>query len=157
FDYGEGGVLASIEHLDAVGIVHAGIGRNLAEARMPGFLETKSGRVGLVAATATFRPWNRAGAQRPDLHGRPGINPLSFANTYTVDGKTFDALKRLNRELGFDQTRLRNRGHFYSDAEAPTERTEELEVFGERVVRGQQFDATTAVGLTDMEDNLRMI
>src|SRR5437763_9174375 len=142
FDYGEGGVLATIKHLDAAGIVHAGIGRNLAEARMPGFLDTKAGRVGLVAATATFRPWNRAGAQRPDLHGRPGVNPLSFANTYTVDGDTFDALKRMNSGLGFDQTRTRNRGHFYSEAEAPADQAEEITVFGERIVRGQQFDAT---------------
>jgi poly-gamma-glutamate capsule biosynthesis protein CapA/YwtB (metallophosphatase superfamily) len=157
FDYGEGGVLASIEHLNAAGIVHAGIGRNLAEARIPGFLETKAGRVGLVAATATFRPWNRAGPQRPDLHGRPGVNPLAFTNTYTVDAETFDALKRMNRELGFEQTRARNRGHFYSDAEAPADRAEELEVFGERVVRGGQFDATGTAGTADMDDNLRMI
>ena len=32
FDYGEGGALATIKHLDASGIPHAGSGRNLAES-----------------------------------------------------------------------------------------------------------------------------
>ena len=35
FDYGEAGLLATIAHLDAAGLVHAGIGRNLAQARRP--------------------------------------------------------------------------------------------------------------------------
>lgn len=67
FDYGEGGLLATLRHLDAAGIVHAGSGRNLAEARMPGFLDTRGGRVALLATTATYRPWNAAGPQRGDL------------------------------------------------------------------------------------------
>ena len=81
FDYGEDGVLANLKHLDAAGLVHAGTGKNLAEARAPGYLDTPNGRVGLIAATATFRPWNQAGEQRPDLRGRPGINPLGFQTT----------------------------------------------------------------------------
>jgi poly-gamma-glutamate synthesis protein (capsule biosynthesis protein) len=56
FDYGEGGVLANIKHLDDAGIAHAGTGRNLAEARAPAYLDTPNGRIALVAATATFRP-----------------------------------------------------------------------------------------------------
>ena len=62
----------------------------IAEARMPGYLDTPGGRVAILATTATFRPWNRAGTQRPDLRGRPGINPLGFKNTYTVDGLAFE-------------------------------------------------------------------
>jgi poly-gamma-glutamate synthesis protein (capsule biosynthesis protein) len=157
FDYGEGGVLATMDHLDTAGIARAGIGRNLAEARMPGYLETKAGRVALVATTATFRPWNKASAQRPDLPGRPGINPFAFANTYSVDGTTFDALKRMSRALGFEQTRARNRGHFYSEAEAGSEREEELELFGERIVRGDAFGVSAHGSKPDIDDNLRWI
>src|SRR6266446_525015 len=105
FDYGEGGLTATIKHLDAAGIVHAGSGGNLAEARMPGYLDTRGGRVAILATTATFRPWNRAAAQRPDLRGRPGINPFGFKTTYTVDDEVFSALKRMSKELGFDQKR----------------------------------------------------
>jgi poly-gamma-glutamate synthesis protein (capsule biosynthesis protein) len=124
---------------------------------MPGYLETRNGRVALIATTATFRPWNRAGQQRPDLPGRPGINPFHSGSTYTVDAATFDALKRMNRELGFEQTRARDRTHFYSESEAPAERAEELDVFGQRVIRGDGFSGTTTGQADDIEDNLRQI
>ena len=38
FDYGEGGVLANIKHLNDAGIAHAGTGQHLAEARAPAYL-----------------------------------------------------------------------------------------------------------------------
>jgi poly-gamma-glutamate synthesis protein (capsule biosynthesis protein) len=157
FDYGEGGVLATLKHLDAAGFAHAGSGRNLAEARMPGYLDTRGGRVAILATTATFRAWNRAGAQRPDLRGRPGINPFGFKNTYTVDGEVFDALKRMSHELGFEQKRARQRTHFFSDKEAPAEQAEELTILNERFVRGNAFKVSSEGEPADIEDNLRWI
>jgi len=157
FDYGEAGLLATIAHLDAAGLVHAGSGRDLAQARRPAYLETRNGRVALVAVTATYRPWNRAGAQRPDMGGRPGVNPLASSATYTVDVATFDALMRMSHELGFEQTRTRNRGHFYSEREAPAERTGEMELFRQRILRGDGFKATSIGDAADIADNLRSI
>jgi len=157
YDYGEAGLLATIANLEAAGIVHAGSGRNLAEARAPGYLETRNGRVALLATTATYRPWNAASMQRPDLRGRPGVNPFPSSTTYTVDGATFDALKRMSRELGFEQTKVRDRGHFYSEREAPAERAEELMLFSQRIVRADGFSATSAGSAEDIEDNLRWI
>jgi poly-gamma-glutamate synthesis protein (capsule biosynthesis protein) len=157
FDYGEAGLLATIAHLDAAGIVHAGSGRNLAEARMPAYLDTGNGRIALIATTATYRPWNRAGAQRADLRGRPGVNPFPSSTTYTVDGATFDTLKRMSRELGFEQTRARDRGHFYSAREVPPDRGDELDLFGQHVVRGEGFAAASAASAADVDDHLRWI
>ena len=157
FDYGEGGVLATIRHLDAAGIAHAGSGRNLAEARMPGYLDTRGGRVAILAATATFRPWNRAGAQRPDLPGRPGINPFGFKTTYTVDGEAFEALKRMSRELGFEHKRARQRAHFFSATEVGAESEDEITLLGERFVRGNGFKVTSEGSKADIDDNLRWI
>jgi poly-gamma-glutamate synthesis protein (capsule biosynthesis protein) len=157
FDYGEGGLLATTRHLDAAGIAHAGSGQNLAEARMPGYLETRNGRVALIAATATFRPWNRAGEQRPDMQGRPGISPLRFKTTYQVDGQAFGELKRLARELGFERTTERSKTHFYSESEVATDTAEEMEIFGSHVVRGNGFKVTTEANKQDAEDILRWI
>ena len=70
-DYGWEGILSTMRHLDAVGIVHAGLGRHLAEARAPAFLDTARGRVALVAATATYHHGARAGEQRRDARGTP--------------------------------------------------------------------------------------
>src|SRR6185312_9559165 len=134
YDYGEGGLMATVRHLEQAGIMFAGSGQNLAEARRPGYLDTRAGRVALIATTATYRPWNAASPQRPDMRGRPGINPLASATTYSVDDPTFRALQAMSAGLGFDQTRKRNRTHFYSDVEAPDEAKGELQLFGTRVI-----------------------
>ena len=157
YDYGEGGLLATIQHLQQAGIMFAGSGRNLAEARRPGYLDTRGGRVALIATTATYRPWNAASAQRPDMRGRPGINPLNAATTYTVDQPAFEALQRMSAGLGFEQSRKRNRTHFYSDAEAPADAEGELNVFGARILKGSAFGATSKANAADVEDNLRWI
>jgi poly-gamma-glutamate synthesis protein (capsule biosynthesis protein) len=157
FDYGEDGVLANIEHLDQAGIAHAGTGQNLAEARAPAYHDTPNGRVALVAATATFRPWNQAGEQRPDLRGRPGINPLGFQATYRVDAAAFDQLKRISRELGFEKSHQRARKHFYSDKEIPDAQSAELSLLGNRYVLGKNFSIETQANQRDLQDNVRWI
>jgi poly-gamma-glutamate capsule biosynthesis protein CapA/YwtB (metallophosphatase superfamily) len=157
FDYGEDGVLANIKHLDAAGMVHAGSGKNLAEARAPGYLDTPNGRVALVAATATFRQWNQAGEQRPDLRGRPGINPLGFQTTYSVDANAFAQLQRISRELGFEKSHERARKHFYSDKEIPGAKSLELNLLGNRYVMGEGFSIATEANERDLRDNLRWL
>jgi len=157
FDYGEGGVVANIRHLDEARIVHAGTGKNLAEARAPGYLDTPNGRVGLVATTAAFRQWNQAGEQRPDLRGRPGINPLGFETTYRVDGVAFEQLQRMSHELGFEMGKERNRKHFYSDKEIPDDKAAELVLLGNRYVLDKAFSISTRTNQRDLEDNLRSI
>ncbi|MSP39075.1 MAG: CapA family protein [Deltaproteobacteria bacterium] len=157
FDYGEDGVLANLKHLDAAGMVHAGSGKNLAEARAPGYLDTPNGRVALVAATATFRPWNQAGEQRPDLRGRPGINPLGFQTTHYVDAAAFEQLQRISRQLGFEKSTERARKHFYSDKELSSANTNELTLLGNRYVLGEGFAIATEASERDLQDNLRWI
>lgn len=157
FDYGEGGVIANIRHLDDAGIVHAGSGKNLAEARAPGYLDTPNGRVALIAATSAFRPWNQAGEQRPDLRGRPGINPLGFQTTYRVDATAFEQLQHMSHQLGFEIGKERNRKHFYSDKEIPDEKEAELVLLGHQFVRDKGFSISTQGNSRDVADNLRWI
>jgi poly-gamma-glutamate synthesis protein (capsule biosynthesis protein) len=95
FDYGVAGMQSTLRALDEAGLVHAGTGDNLALARSPAFLDTKKGRIALVAVASTFTEGSLAGEQRPDLVGRPGVNPLRFTTTYTVKQDEFDALKKV--------------------------------------------------------------
>lgn len=157
YDYGEGGLLATCRHLEAAGIMYAGSGANMDEARRPGYLDTKGGRVALIATTATYRPWNAAAPQRPDMRGRPGINPLDSETSYTVDDASFKALKKMSAGLGFDQSRKRDRTHFYSEAEAAEDTAEEMKIFGAKVVKGKEFGATSTASSVDVEDNLRWV
>jgi poly-gamma-glutamate capsule biosynthesis protein CapA/YwtB (metallophosphatase superfamily) len=100
YDFGEQGLLSTLKALDAAGLAHAGSGANLALARAPAYADTGKGRVALVAVTSTFTPDSVAGEQRPDLIGRPGINPLRFTTTYTVDQDLFQSLLKVSTITG---------------------------------------------------------
>jgi poly-gamma-glutamate synthesis protein (capsule biosynthesis protein) len=94
-DYGIDGLRANLHALDAAGLVYAGAGENLAFARAPGYLDTKKGRVALIASASTLTPGEQASQQRPDLPGRAGVAPLRFTTTYTVDQATLDTLRKV--------------------------------------------------------------
>lgn len=101
-DWGEGGLAATLRHLEASGVVHAGVGMNLAEARRPAYLDLDQGRVALVAMCSTFANFGRAGHSRPDVQGRPGLNPLRYETTVEVDKETLSLLERITQEFQLD-------------------------------------------------------
>ena len=73
-DGGIAGMYSTIAALDALGIVHAGTGKDLQQARAPQYLETAKGRVGVVGIFAV------------DDVGHYGENYRMARATYTVDG-----------------------------------------------------------------------
>jgi len=75
-DYGVAGMRATNRLLDELGLVHAGTGENLGWASRPGYLETTKGRIALIGLATTFTNMSRAGAARPEVPGRPGLNAL---------------------------------------------------------------------------------
>ncbi len=156
-DYGPTGLAASLQHLQQARLPYAGAGLTLTEARRPGYLETAAGRVGLVAATSFYRPWNRAADSRPDSPGRPGINPLGFGTSYTVDAASLEALRTVSDQLGMTQERARHRAQFYSATEAPKDEEHSVMLLGSRFTRGNSFSISTRVDRQDAEANLRWI
>lgn len=92
-DYSYGGLLSTERALDALGFVHAGAGQNLESAGAIRHLDTPHGRVALIAAASTFHESWRAGAARPDVSGRPGLNPLRFQTVYHIAPEKLAALK----------------------------------------------------------------
>ena len=155
FDYGEEGVLATIRYLDAARIPHAGTGRNLGEARSPAYVDTPRGRVALIAATATFSPASIAGEQRPDVSGRPGINPLRHSVRYVVDPKSLEELRVIGAGLGFDAARERRRRQ--GEASAKVEKNPEYEFGRLRFVAGEGFAIQTVSHARDLQENLRQV
>ncbi len=105
-DYGIEGLLATIEELEAREVAFAGIGRNLDLARAPAYLEHRSGIATLLACASTFARGQQAGAQRPELPGRPGLNPLRVETTYEVTPQQLAALREVAEALGLEQQRL---------------------------------------------------
>lgn len=156
-DYGVSGVLASIRHLERAGIPFSGAGRTLTQARKPAYFDSPAGRVAVISTTSFYRPWNRAADSRPDSAGRPGINPLGFSTSHTIDDAALAALKRISDELGMTQERARHRGMFYSASEAPADDPDSIVLLGTRFRRGERFVTRTQVDAQDAEANLRWI
>lgn len=156
-DYGTSGVEAALRHLKAARLPSAGSGSNLAEARAPAYADTRAGRVGLVAATSFYRPWNRASDQRPDAKGRPGINPLGFSRRYTLPQDQFDTLRNIYRDLGLAQEAARHRQMFYSEKEAPKEDAAKLSFMGAGFELGSRAAIATHIDRADAAANLAMI
>jgi poly-gamma-glutamate capsule biosynthesis protein CapA/YwtB (metallophosphatase superfamily) len=99
-DYSFGGLQANTRWLAKAGLVAAGTGENLAEARAPHYLETAGGRVALIAVSSTFADFNPASPQRQDMRGRPGLNPLRVQTTYIVPADRFEQLLQMRSGLG---------------------------------------------------------
>jgi poly-gamma-glutamate capsule biosynthesis protein CapA/YwtB (metallophosphatase superfamily) len=94
-DYLYGGLKATERNLDEAKIVHAGVGENLAAASSPKYVDCESGRVALIGATSTFHDFWRAGEQRSDMQGRPGINPLRYTTKYQVTSEHMNVLREI--------------------------------------------------------------
>jgi poly-gamma-glutamate synthesis protein (capsule biosynthesis protein) len=94
-DFGQDGIRNTMKVLGEKELPFAGAGENLAMARAPAFVDTKRGRVALIAVTTSFPPASMAGAQRKDVRGRPGVNPMRHIRTNTVPQATFDSLKKI--------------------------------------------------------------
>ena len=138
-DYSYGGLAATGRALDRFGVVHAGVGHNLAEAARPRYLECPSGRVALIAVTSSFHESAAAGQQRPDSIGRPGVNPLRFTTRYTLPPERLVALALLAEETGInDGHKARVKEGFAAEVEPGTV------VFGEyRFVGGERAGVLT--------------
>lgn len=100
FDWGIGGLEATRRAIGAAGIKGAGTGENLARARAPAYLQTKGGRVALISLASTFSDQSRAGPQRKDVRGRPGLNPLRHSTIYEVPSEDFETIQRVKESLG---------------------------------------------------------
>lgn len=101
-DYSHNGLLATIRHMKKRNVRFAGVGRNLADAAAPVYLECREARVALIAATSSFHETWAAGQQRGDMIGRPGVNPLRHEEKYHVTKSQLTSLREIARETLID-------------------------------------------------------
>ncbi len=98
-DYGIEGLRINRDWVKKSGLTFAGVGDNLPLARAPGFLDSGIGRVALISCASTFPSFGFAGPARPDVHGRPGLNPLRFSTVYRLDAEGMEALRLVQSKL----------------------------------------------------------
>ena len=99
-DYGVLGLEMTTKYVDAAGIVQAGAGMSLAEAREAKFLETSKARVALISLSSSFAGHMRAGRSRDDVPARPGLNPLRLKTTYILPEGNFEEVREIANSLG---------------------------------------------------------
>lgn len=117
-DYGVEGMRSTVAALSRnTNLVYAGVGENLALARKPGYLDTPKGRVALISASSTFPPLSCAGAQRKDMPGRPGLNPLRHTVTYTVPQSTYDTIATLRGHVNQNMSEVESAPLVFHGAE----------------------------------------
>ncbi|MYH09540.1 MAG: CapA family protein [Gemmatimonadales bacterium] len=92
-DFGAGGARRTVAAAEAAGLAVAGFGENLARARAPAYVDTPGGRVALISIASTFADAMRAGHQRPDVRGRPGLSPIRYERHVTVTADQMAALR----------------------------------------------------------------
>jgi poly-gamma-glutamate synthesis protein (capsule biosynthesis protein) len=96
FNGGVEGIISTDSELDKLGIVHAGTGRDLQEARAAAFQETPKGRVGLVGMYSTEGNSEAEATYREgDLGGRPGQNMLHLTEYQIVTPEQLQQLKSI--------------------------------------------------------------
>lgn len=113
-DYFYDGLEATLETLESTDLVHAGVGRNLAEASAPRYLETPNGRVALIAVNTTFDAPMMAGEQSPRVKGRPGINGIRVSKYVELPREELEYIKKLADEVGINNSKniVRREGYY---------------------------------------------
>jgi poly-gamma-glutamate synthesis protein (capsule biosynthesis protein) len=138
-DFGVDGMMSTIRVLQRARLLHAGSGTDLAAARRPALAGPSGGspRIAFLSVAASSLPDARATASRPAIAGRPGVNPLRYSASITVDAATFETLK--------DSLAALNAG--------PPAGERQLVMFGTPIAKGER----TSVEFTVSEEDQRAI
>jgi poly-gamma-glutamate capsule biosynthesis protein CapA/YwtB (metallophosphatase superfamily) len=139
-DYGIPGMFATADKVGAAGLVHAGTGRNLEDARAPAFYDSPAGRIALIACASTIRQGSNATTGNGEIPGRPGLNPLRFTTTYRVGASQVEALQGIQKDLGLGRRGL---------VEMP--KTDGVNFMGDHFVAGTQPDVITTPNQQDLQ------
>jgi poly-gamma-glutamate capsule biosynthesis protein CapA/YwtB (metallophosphatase superfamily) len=158
-DFGATGLISTIKHCKRAGMVVAGTGRDLEEAREPGYLETRKGRVALISTSSGNQPYEWASLTKGTMRGRPGINPLRLSMKYMVDSETAEQLKAVGKKLGIlRQKSSGTSGVGLGDKEfglvMPTDQSTRA---GSAFIEGDRCEIMSECHKRDLEGNLRTI
>lgn len=152
-DYGRQGILAALGHMESMGVAYAGIGRNLAAARAPRYVDTAAGRIALISTAATFSHEAPAGDPHGTLPGRPGLNPLRFSRTWRVDAADMERLREIGERLDAMAVHLQR----VREGWVPPDPEGTLALFGQRFVVGEPVGEHTEPNPADLEANVRAV
>jgi poly-gamma-glutamate synthesis protein (capsule biosynthesis protein) len=95
-DWGPEGLLATLATVQASGLVQAGAGASLGDARRPGVVFTPRGTAALIATASTFNPATVAADGVGAVKPRPGISVLRARPVVWVTDEQMVLMRRLS-------------------------------------------------------------
>lgn len=140
-DYGVEGLMDTTRILHRVGLLAAGTGEDLVQARAATLAGTGARRVAIVAATSSSTEEARATPAHSTIRGRPGVNPLRYVAKITADAKTFESLRAALPALHM----------------APATDDQRLTFFGTTVTRGERTTVELTADAIDTREILEQI
>jgi poly-gamma-glutamate capsule biosynthesis protein CapA/YwtB (metallophosphatase superfamily) len=155
-DSGPEGIFETARLMDDAGLVYAGYGRNLDEARAPRFAETPKGRIGLVGMYSEIAGGQSRLAATPRAGvtgGRPGLNALNLTRAIAVTPEHLALLKRV-KDAVYD-----HRGEYTNPVRPPAgDSAATIDMFGTVYKTGSRpGELTYAMNARDLQENLRSI
>lgn len=150
FDYGYGGLEATLDALAETDFVHTGVGRNLDEAAAPVYLETVQGRVALISFTSSFvNDAAIAGRQSRRVIGRPGVNPMRVTERVEVPENYYTVLQDISENSGVNSATEIARAEGYA-----AQKTNDDISFGKsnlKFYRGEKLQYHTSCNKEDLQ------
>lgn len=104
-DFSYDGMLKTLDYINESNIVNSGVGRNMAEAAAPHYLDTPNGRVALISVSTSFDPSMMAGEASRRFPGRPGVNGLRHSQTLIVSKEDMARIQEISETTGINETR----------------------------------------------------
>jgi poly-gamma-glutamate synthesis protein (capsule biosynthesis protein) len=95
-DWGQEGITATLAAISAAGLVQAGAGASLSDARKPGVFHTPRGSVGLIATASTFNPATMAADGSGAIKPRPGISVLRARPVMELTEEQMELMRRVS-------------------------------------------------------------
>jgi Bacterial capsule synthesis protein PGA_cap len=154
FDSDRESMFSTMAQLDAAGIVHAGTGKDLEDARAPAYLDTPKGRVALVAMHTPNQPGNPSGAtyRSGNIGGRPGLNALNYTVYYHVTAEQLAAIKAIRRASYSPPPGTTNVTKLPDPSSEPADR---VQLFGVWYKVGTPGTRSFEMDKDDLRENLR--
>ncbi|PSJ57595.1 CapA family protein [Pseudaminobacter soli (ex Li et al. 2025)] len=156
FDLGPSGVLSTLEEVEKRGFLHAGVGRNHAEAASAGIGSFGGRKVALVAMDGGPGPDFMYAADATDSRPeRPGVNRLRLTQVIEVDDDAFERLRTVRDKVGYTAMDLTND----SQPDDPPHIELEAEIGIARAIfrRSAKFGRNVKIDERDMSRNLAAI
>ncbi|RCS22799.1 capsule biosynthesis protein CapA [Phyllobacterium salinisoli] len=156
FDLGPSGVLSTLEEVEKRGFLHAGLGRNRAEAAQARIGTIGQRHVAMVAMDGGPGPdFMYAENRCDDRPERPGVNRLRLSQIMDVDQATFEQIRAVRDKVGYTAIDLTND----SQPDDPPHLDLEAEVGIARGVfrRSNRFGRSVKIDEDDIRRNLASI